>query len=149
MAIQGGCMCGKVRYSIDAAPLAARVCWCRACQYVGAGTGTANAVFPRDALSFTGDLARYESRADSGSHMTRLFCPACGTPVFSQAAERPTMVVVRIGTLDDPSTIAPQMTIWTAMAPRWACFDPSLPSEAGQPAPPREAGQPALPRPAN
>ncbi|MDE2017688.1 MAG: GFA family protein [Hyphomicrobiales bacterium] len=137
MAFTGGCMCGKVRFTIEAdAPLTARACWCRACQYVGAGTGTANAVFPRDKVTITGETKGYESLADSGNHMTRLFCPTCGTPVFSVAAERPNAVVVRLGTLDDPSALAPLMTIWTSQAPRWACFDPNLPKEAGQPAPP-------------
>jgi len=142
MAISGGCLCGKVRFSIDAeAPAVARVCWCRVCQYVGAGTGTANAVFPKDRLHVTGELASYANVAESGNHMRRSFCPACGTPLFSEAAERPETIVVRIGALDEPSRVKPQMTIWTGSAPAWACFDADLPQVDG-PAPPPKAKSP-------
>lgn len=137
MAISGGCLCGKVRFSIDAeAPLAARVCWCRVCQFVGAGTGTANAVFSKEKVAVTGVLASYDNVAESGNHMRRSFCPACGTPLFSEARERPQAIVVRIGSLDDPSAIAPQITIWTKEAPTWACFDAGLPRIDAQAPPP-------------
>ena len=133
MAITGGCLCGKVRFTIDAdAPIAARICWCRVCQYVGAGSGTANAVFPKDKTTVTGALASYDNIAESGNHMRRSFCPSCGTPLFSEAAERPQALVVRIGTLDDPAAVPPQMTIWTSSAPQWACIDPELPKASGQ-----------------
>ena len=138
MAITGGCLCGKVRFTIEAdAPIAARVCWCRVCQYVGAGSGTANAVFPKDKTEVTGALASYDNIAESGNHMRRSFCPSCGTPLFSEAAERPQALVVRIGALDEPADVRPQMTIWTRSAPDWACFDPGLPqTTGGQPPPP-------------
>ena len=49
MAFAGGCLCGAVRFEIRTdAPLAVRQCWCRVCQYVGAGSGTVNAMFPKD-----------------------------------------------------------------------------------------------------
>ena len=74
MLVTGGCMCGQLRYEIEAqTPLVARVCWCRDCQYVGAGTGTANAVFPKAALSVNGERATFESLAASGSKMRRTF----------------------------------------------------------------------------
>jgi hypothetical protein len=48
MSITGGCLCGQLRYEIAAeAPIVARICWRRVCQYVGAGSGAANAVFPK------------------------------------------------------------------------------------------------------
>ncbi len=49
--------------------------------------------------------------------MMRGFCPTCGTPVTSAAEARPHQIFVRIGTLDDPNLISPQITIWTSQAP--------------------------------
>src|SRR5277367_628895 len=125
MAISGGCMCKQLRYAVDAeAPLAARVCWCRDCQYIGAGSGTAYAVFLEATVTITGERKDYVSVADSGAVMHRTFCPQCGTPVFSEAETRPHHIVVRVGTLDDPEIGGPIATIWDASAPSWACFDP-------------------------
>jgi len=86
-----------------------------------------NAVFKKDALNVHGETRRYESAADSGNMMQRTFCPACGTPMFSESAGRPNLIVVRAGTLDDPSIAKPEMIIWTSSAPAWAVFNPDLP----------------------
>jgi hypothetical protein len=137
MAIKGGCLCKAVRFEIDAdAPLRVRHCWCRDCQYFGAGSGTANAVFAKETVKVSGPLTDYVSVADSGSTMHRRFCAKCGTPVFSEAEPRPHDIIVRVGTLDDPNLARPEGTIWTRSAPTWACFDPYLPQTEGQPAVP-------------
>ncbi|HEY2807542.1 MAG TPA: GFA family protein [Steroidobacteraceae bacterium] len=134
--LTGGCLCGAVRYRIAAAPVATRACWCRACQYVGAGSGTVNAIFPTAALTIEGALAEYASPADSGHRMRRRFCPRCGTSMFANSEARPQFTGVRLGTLDDPNRINPEATIWTSAAPQWAVFDPALPRFERQPPPP-------------
>ncbi|HEY8277265.1 MAG TPA: GFA family protein [Methyloceanibacter sp.] len=140
MTIRGGCLCGAVRYEIEAEPITARVCWCRRCQKIGAGSGTVNVVFPAEAVSVKGELGDFKSVADGGNNMHTRFCPKCGTPVFTGAESRPHLVVVRAGTLDDPEVGAPAITIWTEEAPSWAAFDPELPHDPGQPPPPVLAG---------
>jgi len=138
MAIAGGCLCGAVRYEIAAdAPLGVRQCWCRVCQYLGAGSGTVNAIFLKDAVTVSGPLTDYVSIADSGSVMRRRFCTECGTPVFSETDPRPHQIIVRVGTLDDPNIARPGAIIWTKSAPSWACFDPDLPQAGGQAATPK------------
>ncbi len=135
MPATGGCLCKAVRYRIDAEPIVVRECWCRVCQYLGGGSSAVNVCFPSSKVQLTGTLTQYDSRADSGNLMHRSFCPACGTPVLSAAASRPHLVFVRAGTLDDPDVARPQVAIWTASAPRWACIDPKLPQVPGQPPP--------------
>ena len=135
MPITGGCLCGKVRYQIAVeAPLAVRQCWCRVCQYLSAGGGTVNAIFPKAAITVSGETAVYASIADSGAPMRRTFCPTCGTPLFSEAEPRPHRIIVRVGTLDNPELGRPESVIWTRSAPRWACFDATLPQTDRQPA---------------
>ena len=136
MPIAGGCLCGQLRYEIAAEkPIVARVCWCRVCQYLGAGTGSVGALFRKEDVAVSGPLTDYVCRADSGATMHRRFCAQCGTPLFSEAEERPTFVFVRAGTLDDPDLSPPSATIWTRSAPKWACLDPKLPQVEGQPPP--------------
>jgi hypothetical protein len=135
MEITGGCLCKSVRYRITAAPIVTRVCWCRLCQYIGAGSATVNTCFPSAALKVTGTIRDYRSISDSGNVMHRRFCPECGVHLFSEAEARPHLVFVRTGTLDDPNLAEPAMTIWTSAAPQWACFDPALPQVEGQPPP--------------
>ncbi len=130
-----GCLCGAVRITIDAAPMAARMCWCRLCQYLGAGTAAANVCFPADKVAISGEVRYIDSIADSGNAMRRGFCPTCGTPLTSAALARPHLLFIRAGALDDPELLAPQATIWTAAAPGWACIDPTIPSHPGQIAP--------------
>lgn len=133
--ITGGCLCKAVRYRMTAAPMATRVCWCRVCQYLGAGSGTVNVCFPTNAMTIEGETRDYRSLADSGNVMHRRFCPACGTTLFSEAESRPHLIFVRAGTLDDPEIARPGATIWTSQAPSWACIDESLPKNERQPPP--------------
>ena len=133
MEITGGCLCKAVRYTIRAAPVVTRTCWCRVCQYIGAGSATVNTCFPSEALEVTGELRDYRMIADSGNVSHRRFCPACGTHLFSASEARPHLVFVRAGTLDDPEIARPALTIWTESAPSWACIDETLPKVGRQP----------------
>jgi hypothetical protein len=135
MKITGGCLCKAVRYSISSAPIVTRVCWCRLCQYIGAGSATVNSCFKSEALLVSGELRDYSSVADSGNGMHRRFCPICGTHMFSAADSRPHLIFVRSGTLDDREIVTPAVTIWSSQAPSWACFDERIPRLEGQ-APP-------------
>jgi len=137
MNVEGGCLCRAIRYAFSASPIVARVCWCRVCQYIGAGSGTVNVCFPTAALRLHGSPADFRSVADSGNVMHRRFCPNCGTHLFSEAEARPHLVFVRAGTLDDPEQARPSATIWASMAPSWACIDQTLPRVERQPPPPQ------------
>jgi hypothetical protein len=135
MTVTGGCLCGAVRYISASPPIAVRTCWCRLCQYLGAGSATVNAAFLKADVGVTGETTDYVSVADSGNRMHRRFCSKCGTSLFSEAEARPHLIFVRAGTLDDPNIAAPGATIWTKAAPRWACINETLPKFEGQPPP--------------
>ncbi|MER2529495.1 MAG: GFA family protein [Candidatus Competibacter denitrificans] len=130
----GRCLCGAVSFTLAAEPLAARICWCRDCQHLAAN-GSVNLLVRTDDLVVSGPLSEYTKKADSGDDVTRQFCPNCGTHLFGKVATRPQFRVVRVGNLDDPSSIKPDMNIWVASAPRWACLDPTLERVEHQPQP--------------
>lgn len=135
--VAGGCLCGAVRFRFEGPAIAQRACWCRDCQYLAAGNATVNMTIRRAGFSCTGELAAYDSAADSGPPMRRSFCPRCGTPLFSEALSRAEVMVVRVGALDDPELGRPQGFIWTASAPAWGHVDSNLANHEGQPAPVR------------
>jgi hypothetical protein len=135
MTMTGGCLCGAVRWKSADAPITTRACWCRDCQYLGAGSATVGACFRSAGFEITGATSVFSSTADSGNRMHRRFCPACGTPLFSEAQARPHLIFVRVGSFDDPSLAPPEMTIWTSSAPQWACIDAALPRVEKQPPP--------------
>ena len=128
MAITGGCLCGQVRFTIDAEPMGARMCWCRDCQRIASGSATVNVLFPEEAVQYTGEIGLFNMIADSGNAVQRGFCPTCGAQMFSKTQKPKGLPMrVRAGTLDDPELIAPQALIWTCSAPSWAKIDPTLP----------------------
>lgn len=135
MKITGRCLCGAVRWQSSEPPLTARVCWCRDCQYLGAGSGTVNACFRTESFRIEGPTKDFISVADSGNRMHRRFCATCGTPLFSEAESRPHLIFARVGSFDDPSLVRPEITIWTSSAPGWAAIDASLPQNERQPPP--------------
>lgn len=129
----GGCLCGAIRYTLTAPPVATRLCWCRDCQYWATGNAAVNIVVPRTAIAVEGAPPHWESLADSGHHMRRSFCGACGTQLFSEARENAGHMVVRVGTLDDADGIVPDTVIWTDSAPAWARIDPAMNAYPRQP----------------
>ena len=134
ISITGGCLCGAVRFRFDKPPIFTRVCWCRDCQYLSSGNASVNAIFATESFSLIGETAEYVSTADSGNVMRRRFCPTCGTPLFSEAADRPDLMVARAGALDDPAIARPSSVIWTSSAPAWWSVGHGLPSCGRQPA---------------
>ncbi|MEI9987527.1 MAG: GFA family protein [Aliidongia sp.] len=132
-AITGRCLCGAVRFEFAEPPIATRACWCRDCQYLATGNAAVNAIFRTATFKLQGETREYLSLADSGNRMRRRFCPKCGTPLFSETLDRPDLMVVRVGTLDDPELGRPASMIWTASAPSWGHVDTGVPLCDGQP----------------
>jgi hypothetical protein len=132
----GGCLCGSIRYRVTAEPVVCRICWCRDCQHLS-GNGTVNAIFPSESIMVSGTTSEFVSAADSGHQVRRRFCPRCGSHLFADSSGRAGLTVVRIGTLDEPSSVSPVANIWSSSAPAWACLDASLQQVPKQPPPPQ------------
>lgn len=112
--LSGGCLCGRIRYHSDAAPAIVAICHCRNCQRQAGSAFSVLAGVPKGSLTITGEgLKTYEDRGDdSGLPVLRKFCGNCGSPVVSDVASFPDMHFIKAGTLDDPSTLEPQMQLW-------------------------------------
>jgi len=123
MKIEGGCLCGKVRYTADAEPVFVGVCHCTDCQKE---TGTAfNVVvaIPQPELSLQGSLKTFSARGDSGKEVHRQFCPECGSTITSAPDALPGVEIIRAGTLDDRSWVTPVMEIFCDSAQPWVSLE--------------------------
>ena len=118
--IEGGCSCGKVRYSAEAEPIFQGVCHCKACQKSSGSAFNAVVAIPSAALTVTGVLKQYDSKGDSGQAMHHAFCPECGSPITSQADVMQGVTMVAVGTLDDPDWFTPAMQIYCDSQLSWA-----------------------------
>src|SRR5262249_40032313 len=81
--INGGCWCGKVRYTADADATFMAVCHCHACQKASGSAFAVIVALPAKALAITGDVATYDTTGASGKGKHHYFCPSCGSPAFS------------------------------------------------------------------
>jgi hypothetical protein len=122
----GGCLCGQIRYSAQADPAIMAVCHCRNCQKQ-AGTAFAVVIgIPKSALTIEGELKTYHDTGESGQAVDRNFCPNCGSPITSNAAVLPELVIIKAGTLDDTSWLNPTMHVYCDSAQAWT----SIPQDA-------------------
>ena len=135
MKLEGGCLCGKVRYSADAEPIFVGVCHCTSCQK---GSGTAfNTVVavPKPAVSMTGKVSTYQGRGDTGKATYRRFCPECASPVAIEAEVMADVVMIPAGTLDNPGSVQPAMQIYCDSAQPWALLESGIQRFAKMPGP--------------
>jgi len=71
---------------------------------------------PKDAIKIMGTVKHHEMAGNSGKHVSRGFCPSCGSRLFSSVEARPDIVGILAGSLDAPSIYKPTMDIFTSSA---------------------------------
>ena len=128
--LEGGCGCRYVRYRMTGAPLFVHCCHCRWCQRE---TGTAfalNAMIEADRVLTLGgepELVNTPSQSGKGQQIAR--CPRCRIAVWSHYAGAGTRVkFLRVGTLDQPDHLPPDIHIFTASKQPWVVLPPGTPA---------------------
>ena len=125
-AITGGCLCGNIRYTINASVDKIIACHCTHCQKASGAGASHNAVVPTSAVAFTsGQPKLFADTAQSGNILNRYFCADCGSPIYSLREKVPEMMVLKVGTLDAPGDMKLVMNIWTNSARPWMHMDPA------------------------
>jgi hypothetical protein len=115
MKVEGGCYCGALRFQAEGEPLFKGQCHCRECQYLSGGSVNVVMGMPEATFSYTKGAPKGFSRGDLDTPVTREFCAECGTHILSKAPSLPGAVLIKVGTLDDPSVFGgPQMAIYLA-----------------------------------
>jgi hypothetical protein len=126
--VTGGCLCGRIRYTVGQPIEKVIACHCTHCQKISGTASSHNAVVPASAFTLTaGTPKRYADTADSGNTLFRHFCADCGSSLYSQREKSPEMVVLKVGTLDSHADMKLVMNIWTKSARPWLALDPEVP----------------------
>jgi hypothetical protein len=116
----GGCLCGAVRYEINAEPAMQAVCHCSHCQKQAGSAFSTIVGVPEAAVTITKGAPRsYIDHGESGKTVERQFCGNCGSPLFSLVEVAPGMTFIKSGTLDDTSFFSPAMHLWTRSKQDW------------------------------
>ena len=106
---EGGCSCGAVRYRLTSEPLFVHCCHCLNCQRQTGSAFAINVLIEADRVELLAGEPKPVPVPRSGGKKQRIFrCPACRVAVFSTYT-RGTIRFVRAGTLDDPSTVSPDV----------------------------------------
>jgi hypothetical protein len=121
--VEGGCLCGVVRYQATGDALARTLCHCRSCRLAAGAPSLAWAVFPGDAFRFTSGTP---IQFASSPGVTRSFCGICGTSLTWQHASRAESIDVTTATLDDPDAFAPTKEIWVEQRIGWEALNPAI-----------------------
>lgn len=136
---KGGCLCGAVRFEVTAAPAMTGFCYCLSCRKSSGAGHTFHAIVPQAALKISGEVRGYDWRADSGGNVTTSFCPTCGSQLFGKSSAMGDMITFRVAALDDPSSIKPQMSIYTKRLLPWDHLDTALPGFSAMPPMPAQS----------
>ncbi|MFZ5779469.1 MAG: GFA family protein [Pseudomonadota bacterium] len=103
--LQGGCLCGEVRYEVDAPATHRTACHCTICRRASAAPFVAWFSVPTNAFRL---LAGEPARFSSSAHGVRTFCASCGSPLTFQSSRSPEQIDVTTCSLDTPDAAAPR-----------------------------------------
>ena len=131
-ALEGGCTCRAVRFRLLGAPLFVHCCHCSWCQRESGAAFALNAMIESDRVELLdGDPELVATPSASGAGQRIARCRRCHVAVWSHYAGAGDAVrFVRVGTLDDPDRLPPDIHIYTASKQPWVLLDPRVPAVA-------------------
>jgi hypothetical protein len=128
--LEGGCDCRRIRYRMETRPLFVHCCHCRWCQRESGASFALNAMIEADRIvAVLGQPELVDTPSGSGSGQKIARCPYCRIAVWSNyAGAGPWLTFVRVGTLDQPDRLPPDIHIYTASKQPWVVIGPGAPA---------------------
>jgi len=119
--LEGGCACRAVRYRVEAKPLVVHCCHCRWCQRETGSAFVLNALVEAEQVKvLAGELEIVDTPSHSGKGQKIARCPKCRVALWSNYNwPGPSIRFVRVGTLDDPDRVPPDIHIFTSSKQPW------------------------------
>jgi len=128
--IEGGCDCRKVRYRLESRPLFVHCCHCRWCQRESGASFALNAMIEAERVTELGqapELVQTPSESGSGQVIAR--CSSCKLALWSNyAGAGPLLKFIRVGTLDNPDLLPPDIHIFTKSKQPWVLLPQGVPA---------------------
>lgn len=128
--LEGGCDCRQLRYRMESRPLFVHCCHCRWCQRESGASFALNAMIEADrveSLANEPEIVDTPSASGKGQKIAR--CPKCRIAVWSNYAGAGDLVrFVRVGTLDNPDALPPDIHIFTASKQPWVVIPEGMPA---------------------
>ncbi len=130
--LHGGCTCRAVRYRVATSPLFVHCCHCRWCQRETGGAFALNALIESDRVSLLGgEIEIVDTPSNSGRGQKIARCPVCRVAVWSNyAGAGDRFRFVRVGTLDEPDALPPDIHIFTSTKQPWVLLPATMPAVA-------------------
>ncbi len=113
------CCCGQLQARVVGAPLRVSVCHCLACQRRTGSVFSAQARFPRAAVTISGTSTEYVRTGDEGTKSRFNFCPRCGTTVYFTPEHDLETIAIPVGLFMDPSFPAPNYSAYEERMHSW------------------------------
>lgn len=126
----GGCACGHVRYRVNSKPLIVHCCHCSWCQRQNGSAFAVNAMVETDRVEILqGDVTEVLVPSLSGKNQRISRCPKCQVAVWSYylamyGGIAELVRFIRVGTLDDPGRMPPDVHIYTSSKQPWVTLSP-------------------------
>jgi hypothetical protein len=137
--LSGRCACGAIRYECGDAPIVELICHCRDCQRASGSSSAPIMFVAADRFEFiSGEPAYHEVTGGSGRQIRRCFCRKCGSPLTAYWPENAALVLIQVGSLDDPSQFKPDQELWMCRADDWHSVLPETTKFEGAPSGIRE-----------
>ena len=126
--LEGECACKAVRYRLNASPIFVHCCHCLNCQRQTGSAFVINILIEDDRVELLrGRPVAIEVPRDDGSKQKIMRCPDCQIALWSYYT-RPQFAFVRVGTLDVPSSVKPDVHIFTRSKVPWVVLPPDVPA---------------------
>jgi hypothetical protein len=128
----GGCTCRFVRYRMTTRPLFVHCCHCRWCQRETGASFALNALIEANRVQILqGEVEVVDTPSNSGKGQKISRCPSCRIAVWSNYAGAGDAIrFIRVGTLDEPDRLPPDIHIYTASKQPWVVLPPDIPAVA-------------------
>ena len=115
--VEGGCLCGQVRFRVNAPPMLTMACHCRGCQQLTSSAFSLSAMFPSESVEVIqgepvlGGLHRED--------VHQFYCPNCKGWLFTRPQQATWFVNVRTTLLDEPRWTTPFADMFVSEKVDW------------------------------